>query len=66
MNILLNNLKKLSIADGQTPQGFIYDNLAGFWKHKSSELPYVKHQDFAAPGTYKKFDVETGEDYKGK
>jgi len=66
MNILLSNLKKLRIAEGENPKGFIYDSLAGFWKHQISDLPYVKHQDFQAPGTHKKFDVETGEDYKGK
>jgi hypothetical protein len=67
MNILLDNLKTLKIpANEPTPEGFIYDKSVGYWKHQSSNLPYVEHRDFAAPGTRKKFDVETGEDYKGR
>ena len=67
MNILLGNLKKLKIPANQpAPVGFVYDQTAGYWIHGASNLPYVMHKDFAAPDTRKKFDVETGEDYKGK
>jgi len=46
------------------PGGFAYDELRGVWADRDGSL-LVDDRQFAAVGT-KKFDIETGEDYKGK
>lgn len=67
MSILLKNLKGLNINNNEAvPKGFVYDNSEGYWKQESTDIPFVKHGAYAAPDTFKKFDIETGEDYKGK
>jgi len=67
MSILLKNLKPLRLNNNESvPNGFIYDKSEWFWKQEVTNVAYVKHPDYVAPDTLKKFDVETGEDYKGK
>lgn len=67
MSILLKNLKQLNINNNEViPTGFVYDNPQGYWKQESTNIPFIMHTEHAAPDTLKKFDIETGEDYKGK
>ena len=46
------------------PEGFAYNALQGLWINADG-APLVRDEQFVAVGT-KKFDIETGEDYKGK
>ena len=46
-------------------EGYVYDNLRGYWVKKGSDKPAVFEPSFSGPKT-KKADVETGEDQKGE
>jgi hypothetical protein len=65
-HILLHNLFSLEKRNSITPpSNFSYNKEVGAWIDCQNGSLLMLHSSFAQVGT-KKFDVETGEDHKGK
>lgn len=66
-HFLIKNAFKYDSSLKKNPlkNNFIYDDISGYWREKSSQKPLMHMESGFKPQT-KKADVETGEDRKGE